>query len=143
MLYVALAGQHQIWKHLPSTRVTNVFSGDGAERNANGATGRTTSWAQPSGLSLSGRGDSLFVADSESSCIRRLSLQDGGSEVCCAPVFGHHCYRLCMMLTGQIAGEFGLRGIMKCLKRTVIHLAWVDRTVFNCKWICAYRTNIQ
>ena len=80
-LYIALAGQHQIWKHNVASRVTTAFSGDGAERNANGSSGRTTSWAQPSGLSPSADGDSLFVADSESSCIRSVSLRSGGSQV--------------------------------------------------------------
>lgn len=80
-LYIALAGQHQIWRHDIASGETRAFSGDGAERNANGSSARNTSWAQPSGLALSDGGDSLIVADSESSCIRKLSLHTGGSQV--------------------------------------------------------------
>ena len=82
VLYIAMAGQHQIWRHHVTTGVTQVFSGDGAERNANGGSGRTTSWAQPSGLSLSADGRQLWVADSESSSIRSLALADGAAKVC-------------------------------------------------------------
>ena len=82
MLYIAMAGQHQIWRHYVATGVTQNFSGDGAERNANGGSGRTTSWAQPSGVSLSADGLQLWVADSESSSIRSLALADGAAKVC-------------------------------------------------------------
>ena len=83
VLYIAMAGQHQIWRHDVSSAVTAAFSGDGSERNANGATGRTTSWAQPSGLALSADGSQLWVADSESSSVRSMLLEDGGSRVGC------------------------------------------------------------
>ncbi len=45
-LYIAMAGQHQIWRHDLKTGTTSAFSGDGYERNANGASGPATSWAQ-------------------------------------------------------------------------------------------------
>lgn len=48
-MFIALAGQHQIWCHTLDTGVTKVFSGNGYERNKNGGSGRDTSWAQPSG----------------------------------------------------------------------------------------------
>lgn len=62
----------------PPPTTAEVFSGNGYERNANGAAG-STSWAQPSGLSLSPGGDRLYVADSESSTVRGLSLGDRSS----------------------------------------------------------------
>ena len=80
-LYIALAGQHQIWRHILSSGATGVFSGDGAERSSNGSSGPRSSWAQPSGLSLSSSGAELIVADSESSCIRSMALQNGSSQV--------------------------------------------------------------
>ncbi|GIL63415.1 hypothetical protein Vafri_17433, partial [Volvox africanus] len=55
-LYIALAGQHQIWDLELSSGTAALFSGSGAERNQNGPTPFTTSWAQPSGLSLAGDG---------------------------------------------------------------------------------------
>ena len=41
-----MAGQHQIWRHDLRAGTTSAFSGDGYERNANGASGPATSWAQ-------------------------------------------------------------------------------------------------
>ena len=80
-LYIAIAGQHQIWRHDMASGTTAVFSGDGYERNANGRNGPGTSWAQPSGISLSRDGSELWVADSESSTVRSMSLATGGSQV--------------------------------------------------------------
>lgn len=36
VVYIAMAGQHQIWKHDIIDGVTSAFSGDGYERNLNG-----------------------------------------------------------------------------------------------------------
>jgi hypothetical protein len=36
-VYIAMAGQHQIWKHIVRDGVTKVISGDGYERNLNGS----------------------------------------------------------------------------------------------------------
>ena len=79
-LYIAIAGQHQIWRHDIASKATAVFSGDGYERNANGRNGLGTSWAQPSGISLSADSSELWVADSESSTVRSMSLATGGSQ---------------------------------------------------------------
>ena len=51
-LYIAMAGQHQIWRHDLASGATATVSGDGYERNANGATGPSTSWAQVSAQHL-------------------------------------------------------------------------------------------
>lgn len=37
VVYIAMAGQHQIWKHNTLDGTTKAFSGDGYERNLNGA----------------------------------------------------------------------------------------------------------
>ncbi|KAK6911660.1 hypothetical protein RJ641_023753, partial [Dillenia turbinata] len=76
-VYVAMAGQHQIWEHNTLDGVTRAFSGDGYERNLNGSSSRNTSFAQPSGVSLS---PEIYVADSESSFIRALCMETGGSR---------------------------------------------------------------
>jgi hypothetical protein len=52
MVYIAMAGQHQIWQHDLSSGTSRVVSGDGYERNANGGSGPTTSWAQVKALNL-------------------------------------------------------------------------------------------
>ncbi|CAK7340522.1 unnamed protein product [Dovyalis caffra] len=79
-VYIAMAGQHQIWQHNVSDGVTRAFSGDGYERNLNGSSPTSTSFAQPSGVSLSPDFE-LYVADSESSSIRVLDLRTGGTKL--------------------------------------------------------------
>lgn len=37
VVYIAMAGQHQIWEHNTLDEVTRAFSGDGYERNLNGS----------------------------------------------------------------------------------------------------------
>uniref|UniRef100_A0A0D9VT99 Thioredoxin domain-containing protein n=1 Tax=Leersia perrieri TaxID=77586 RepID=A0A0D9VT99_9ORYZ len=80
-LYIAMAGQHQIWKHNTLDGVTEVLSGDGYERNLNGSSSIRTSFAQPSGISLAPELQELIVADSESSSIRAVNLKSGGSRL--------------------------------------------------------------
>uniref|UniRef100_A0A2N9EPZ1 Thioredoxin domain-containing protein n=1 Tax=Fagus sylvatica TaxID=28930 RepID=A0A2N9EPZ1_FAGSY len=80
-VYIAMAGQHQIWEHNTLDGVTRVFSGDGYERNLNGSSSTSTSFAQPSGVSLSPDMTMVYIADSESSSIRALDLKTGGSRL--------------------------------------------------------------
>jgi thiol-disulfide isomerase/thioredoxin len=70
-LYIAMAGPHQIWKMDLSNRQVSVFAGSGREARTDGSRADAT-FAQPSGLATNGR--ELFVADSESSAIRAISL---------------------------------------------------------------------
>lgn len=51
-----------------------VFSGTGRELEKNASAAHAASWAQPSGLSIGG--ETLYVADSESSTVRAVSLGD-------------------------------------------------------------------
>ncbi|KAG0478326.1 hypothetical protein HPP92_013045 [Vanilla planifolia] len=78
-VYIAMAGQHQIWEHNTLDGITRAFSGDGFERNLNGSSSTTTSFAQPSGISLSSDSQAVYVADSESSSIRLMDLKTGGT----------------------------------------------------------------
>ena len=71
VLYVAMAGQHQIWQ-LPFTAPGfSVYAGNGQELLQDGPA-RTASFAQPSGLALFDV--HLFVADAESSAIRVIRM---------------------------------------------------------------------
>jgi DNA-binding beta-propeller fold protein YncE len=71
VLYVAMAGSHQIWAiQLDSGQVLPV-AGSGREGVVNGDAA-SAQLAQPSGLAL--LGDRLFFADSESSTIRYLDI---------------------------------------------------------------------
>lgn len=80
-VYIAMAGQHQIWEHNTQDGITRAFSGDGFERNLNGPSSSSTSFAQPSGISLSPDLTEAYIADSESSSIRALNLESGGSRL--------------------------------------------------------------
>lgn len=67
LLYIAMAGTHQIWALDPRTGRVGPYAGSGGEGTGNGP-GAEATLAQPSGLALAdGR---LFFADSESSAIR-------------------------------------------------------------------------
>lgn len=83
MLYVAMAGTHQLWSlKLPGkgsrafSEPWEVFSGTGRELEKNSAAGRLAAWAQPSHLSFA-RDGMMFVADSESSSVRAIDTNDG------------------------------------------------------------------
>ncbi|XP_051959095.1 NHL repeat-containing protein 2 [Xyrauchen texanus] len=90
VLWIAMAGTHQIWalfledgklpKGSESKKGTCVrFAGSGNEENRNNAYPHKAGLAQPSGLALAPMEpwECLFIADSESSTIRSLSLKDG------------------------------------------------------------------
>lgn len=73
-LSIAMAGLHQIRRlHLRERRV-DLFAGSGAEGRVDGPAWHAA-FAQPSGLA--GDGATLWVADSEISCVRAVSLADG------------------------------------------------------------------
>ncbi|CAM6081683.1 unnamed protein product [Calypogeia fissa] len=95
VLYIALAGQHQIWQINLSDGVAKVFSGDGYERNLNGKNGSSSSYAQPSGLSLGQDATEIFIADSESSSVRSMDLKTGGSRLLAGgdPMFADNLFQ--------------------------------------------------
>ncbi|KAL3843548.1 hypothetical protein ACJIZ3_000951 [Penstemon smallii] len=95
IVYIAMAGQHQIWIHNTLDGTTRAFSGDGYERNLNGASSGSTSFAQPSGISLSPDLKQAYIADSESSSIRSLDLRTGGSRLLAGgdPLFSDNLFK--------------------------------------------------
>ncbi|XP_062988766.1 NHL repeat-containing protein 2 [Elgaria multicarinata webbii] len=89
-LWIAMAGTHQIWAlmlecgKLPKGSDLKKgtclrFAGSGNEENRNNAYPHKAGFAQPSGLSVAAEEpwNCLFVADSESSTVRTISLKDG------------------------------------------------------------------
>ncbi|MEX0727801.1 MAG: thioredoxin-like domain-containing protein, partial [Planctomycetaceae bacterium] len=72
MLYIAMAGPHQIWKHRPGSQRVDIYAGNGREDIING-TLENSSFAQPSSIVTDG--DSFFVADSEGSSIRAINMK--------------------------------------------------------------------
>ncbi|XP_006630895.1 NHL repeat-containing protein 2 [Lepisosteus oculatus] len=90
ILWIAMAGTHQIWAlfledgKLPKgseyKKGTCVrFAGSGNEENRNNAYPNKAGFAQPSGLAPAPEEpwNCIFIADSESSTIRAISLKDG------------------------------------------------------------------
>ena len=73
-LYIAMAGDHQIWRLDLSARTLGPFAGSGREGIADGSLTRAT-FSQPSGLAL--KGGKLYVADAEASAIREIDLREG------------------------------------------------------------------
>jgi thiol-disulfide isomerase/thioredoxin len=74
-LFVAMAGNHQIWTFDPSDETVAAYAGSGREHIIDGEL-EFAALAQPSGLA--GDGKTLFVADSEVSGIRAVSLKPDG-----------------------------------------------------------------
>jgi thiol-disulfide isomerase/thioredoxin len=74
-LFIAMAGHHQIWALDLDNDTVAPYAGMGAEDIVDG-TRRTSCFAQPSGLATDGK--TLWVADSEVSAVRAVSLGDEG-----------------------------------------------------------------
>jgi len=73
MLYVAMAGNHQIWRlGLKAGRI-GPWAGNGREGLRDGSIG-SAEFAQPSGLSM--HDGTLYDVDPESSSVRAISLKD-------------------------------------------------------------------
>lgn len=68
---IAMAGPHQIWRFDPVAAEVAVFAGSGREARIDGPA-HEAAFAQPSGIATDGR--QLFVADSEISSVRVVSL---------------------------------------------------------------------
>jgi thiol-disulfide isomerase/thioredoxin len=73
-LYIAMAGPHQIWVYCPTARRVEHFAGSGAEARVDG-TLDYAAFAQPSGIATDGA--HLYIADSETSSIRKIDLETG------------------------------------------------------------------
>ncbi len=73
-LYIAMAGDHRIWRMNTASSELAPFAGSGHEGIDNGRP-EEASFSQPSGLAL--QGDTLYVADAEASAIRKINLLTG------------------------------------------------------------------
>jgi thiol-disulfide isomerase/thioredoxin len=74
-LYIAMAGQHQLWSYDPRTAMLTRFAGSGYEALEDGPL-LDAGMTQPSGLSSDGT--RLFIADAEASAVRTADLGPGG-----------------------------------------------------------------
>lgn len=73
-IFIAMAGNHQIWTYDIMTDMTYPFAGNGYENIIDGDRMRAQ-LAQPSGLSISD--NILYFADSETSSVRAIDLKSG------------------------------------------------------------------
>jgi thiol-disulfide isomerase/thioredoxin len=71
LLFVAMAGVHQIWMIDVARGLAWPYAGMGAEARVDGPIAESA-FTQPSGLALSG--DTIYVADAEGNIIRRVEL---------------------------------------------------------------------
>ncbi len=72
VLYIAMAGAHQIWSLDLKQGVLDLFVASGREDIADGR-GSASALAQPSGITFDGK-DTLYFADSEVSAVRSVHL---------------------------------------------------------------------
>ncbi len=75
LVYIALAGSHQLATYDPKEDVIALYAGTGREDRIDGARLGKSAFAQPSGLATDGV--SLFVLDSETSSVRRVDRKAG------------------------------------------------------------------
>ena len=74
-VYVAMAGQHQVWTLDPASGRLKAFAGSRREQLRDGKL-LSAGLNQPSGLATDGK--NLYIADSEASAIRSADLDGGG-----------------------------------------------------------------
>ncbi len=73
LVYIAMAGNHQIWTYDTKSEQAMPFAGSGQENILDGPA-RQAQLAQPSGISIFG--NAIYFADSEVSAIRKISLAE-------------------------------------------------------------------
>ncbi|MEX0763140.1 MAG: thioredoxin-like domain-containing protein [Dehalococcoidia bacterium] len=78
VLYIAMAGFHQLWFLDLAANLIQPFAGDGGEDIVDGPRDKAR-LAQPYGVAVSG--DNVFFADSETSSVRAAKMGDGGRVV--------------------------------------------------------------
>ena len=81
VVYIAMAGIHQLWSLDLETSIVGPYAGSGREAITDGPLA-TSALAQPSGITIGSDGsggERLFFADSETSAIRACDLDPDGS----------------------------------------------------------------
>ncbi|MGB9428322.1 MAG: thioredoxin-like domain-containing protein [Gammaproteobacteria bacterium] len=71
LLYIAMAGQHQLWIYDPVVQTIRLYAGSGEEGISDGSLSEA-SFAQSSGLTTDGQ--MLYVADPEASAVREVGF---------------------------------------------------------------------
>ncbi|HAH48271.1 thioredoxin-like domain-containing protein [Gimesia sp.] len=73
VLYVCMAGPHQIWSHKLGSDEIGVYAGSGREDITNGPL-ETSAFAQTSGIAVDG--EVFYVVDSEGSSVRKVDTKN-------------------------------------------------------------------
>ncbi len=71
LVYIAMAGQHQLWVYDPTSEEVRLYAGTGREELKDGPLA-SAGLNQPSGLATDG--EQLYLVDSEASAIRAINL---------------------------------------------------------------------
>jgi thiol-disulfide isomerase/thioredoxin len=119
VLYVAMAGFHQLWAHRLGSDQIELFAGNGREHIADGPR-LSAELAQPSGLAHDGQ--SLFWADSEGSAVRRLPLSGDGAVT---TLVGPHDVPHALFEFGDVDGPSERARLQHPLD-----VAWADGTLY-------------
>jgi thiol-disulfide isomerase/thioredoxin len=110
VLYIAMAGNHQLWRLDTKAGTISHWAGSGNENIGDGPVA-TADMAQPSGLATDGR--NVFVADSEGSCVREINLS-GREEL--RTVVGAHDTENVLFAFGDNDGPArGTKRLQHCL----------------------------
>ena len=109
LLYIAMAGTHQVWQYDPDTSTMQAVVGSGREGQKNGDFARAE-LAQPSGLFLSGQ--KLYIADPESSTVRAADLEAREMAVIAGTLEND------LFDFGDVDGEFGTNRLQHALAVT-------------------------
>ena len=102
ILYIAMAGPHQLWQMNPKTGGIAPYAGTGREARVDGLL-TEAALAQPSGITTDGK--KLYFADSEVSSIRSADLDPNGRV---------------STIVGEDLFEFGDRDFTRLRQRLVI-----------------------
>jgi len=95
VLYIAMAGSHQLWQiHLNNNQIS-LFAGSGYENIQDGPA-EQAQLAQPSGLTS--HGNSIYFADSEVSAVRKASISANGKV---STIIGHGLFEF-----GDVDGNY-------------------------------------
>jgi thiol-disulfide isomerase/thioredoxin len=73
LIFITMAGNHQIWQMNLLTNTIHTYAGTGAEGCVDGSF-QECAFAQPSGITTNGK--ELFIADSETSSIRGVEISE-------------------------------------------------------------------
>ncbi|MFH0882700.1 MAG: thioredoxin-like domain-containing protein [bacterium] len=115
ILYIAMAGSHQVWYYDPRNKEVGLWAGSGREDIVDGPR-LLAAMAQPSGITTDGK-KRLFTADSEVSAIRSIELDPNGGV---------------MSIVGQGLFDFGDvdGGRMKARLQHPLGVAWHDGVLY-------------